>query len=213
MIHPGCFGIPSVFSFVSGVCANCREFGDCQAQSHYALTLVDQSLVSDLLRQHENFANAQGVIRNRGGLETTRLPVRKTKILRVEKRLSEEQEGTIARASKKVGEYLRKLYLCDIESKISSAIQNERNPFCSDGARPYHAAYEAITTGSISKGYLTTMFQEDLGWSKASAKSQTSVVWGVFVALDLAVEDGAYLIASPRIPADNRSNRKFWRGK
>lgn len=209
MIHKGCFGIPSIFSFTSKTCERCSDFSDCQQGSYAALSHVSKSLSGDLLTQHRNYSGTAPLQR---GLNVSKpTPVRTTKLKQIKRELTAEQESIVDGCQKNVGIFLTKLYERGMDDLIEDRILMNENAFEEDGYRPYHLAYKYLTQGCVSRPYMTQMFQQDMGWTRKAARSQSAVVWEVFLALDLAEVQGAYLAPRPRIPCKNRSYRQFGR--
>ena len=198
-----CFGIPSVFSFTSQTCVKCADFALCQAASHAALKAAPVHLVRNLLNSHDKYEKANGLATPNGlALNlTAQVPEQSVKSTRV---LSHGQEEMLGGIPKSAAVALRKLMVLGLDEEALSAAKQGRNAFTLEGNRPFYVAMQTLLSHGFTKPYLTTMFQEQLGWSKASAQTQTSLVWRVFIAIGVAVEDGCGLIAAPGIAAKSR---------
>lgn len=183
MKNPGCYGVPSVFSFTSRVCGGCGSFEGCQRQSHDTLKLLPSNPgVQAMLLKHENH------LRQKEGLSPL-VPKSRQK-----NTITEEQEQQVRSLPKKVGDYLRKLFKRGEDIKIRECAGKGENPFTEEKSRPYRVAFEYLLDGGFTKRFLRTAFMEEMGWSEASAFSQVSIVWHVFVALGVAEESGCALV-------------------
>lgn len=214
MIEPGCFGIPSVFSFTSRVCGKCPHFGRCQSQAHAVLQAAPRELVSKLLGEHIAYCRSQNIeIPDNATLEFSQpMPVVKSKVA-VRYPLTDDQLSVLVGMKKKASEYLRKLMVRGTDKEILSAAELGQNAFTPEKHRAYHLALEMLLEGGITKPFLTAAYCDQLGWSDQSAKSQTSLIWDLFPSMGLALVQGCALIAGPTVRCKNSSIRYAMKGK
>lgn len=182
---PGCFGIPSIFSQTSKVCGVCPQSEPCKGRVVEALVSMPRSQkVKGLLASF--------------GVE----PKEPTKPKR--KALTSEQQEVVASLPKKAGDYLRTLYSRGRDVVIREAAKLGENPFNTFNARPWSAAFNALMRGGVSKAALKMEFVCELKWSESAAKSQVSIIWSVFKALGIAVEDHKGILKPhPSMHCDN----------
>ena len=184
---PGCYGIPSVFSFKSEVCKVCQFNQQCRKVSFEKLKGVPENIhTRNLLRDHERveaaFKSSEGYIDPFEGVKPRKTRLKRSEaIFKVE--LNAEQEEKLKTLPKKVAAVASALW-----RKGFSPIGKE-NPFSESGNRPYYNAFEAMRAGKVTKKGLRMAFCERMGWSETSAYSEVSIVWSLFPVLGIARED------------------------
>lgn len=208
MIRPGCFGVPSVFSFTSRVCGKCEHHGNCQSQAHAALLGAPPRLVGKLLEQHNEYRRAVDASTPESTtLNTTRPTPKTASKLAVRLPLSDAQLATLSGMTKRAAEYLKRLMVRGIDKEVLTAAEMGRNGFMSSKHRSLHLALERLLEGGLTKASLRLAYCEDLGWSETSAFSEVTLVWKIFQAMGLAVEQGCSLVAAPTVICKNAAIR------
>ena len=192
---PGCYGVPSIFSFNSPVCPGCMHFEGCKDSSRDALKRLPDSPGVRLALSRFVTVTEQEPMGRKLITRAARVPKRMP--------LTEDQLAKVAELPKKAGEYLRTLFSKGMDTKVVEAAKNGENPFCKDKARPYHLAFDQLLEGGFTKGFLRVSLIETLGWSESSAFSQVSIIWNVFQALGVAQEQGCALVPTPNVRCKN----------
>lgn len=208
-----CFGVPSIFSFKSNVCANCKEFADCQKESYSALLAIKEyPIATTMLSQHVEFMMRNGIAQSDAGALELSKPIpthQKKKTTRYA--LTAEQIDRISQLPKKIGNFLEKIWVRGLEKQIMQDIRDNKNPFSEHNARPYHAAYEVLRTSRAHRSGMSNHLMETLGWTYQSAYSQVSMIWQIFPELGIAEVDGVHMTAiRPRNKEHN--NEKLLEG-
>ena len=200
MVEPGCYGIPSIFSFKSEVCGSCSHASNCQSDAHSALLALKRlPIVADVLNEHNEYVHNVIVTKfpRPARVQLSKpIPVqRNNNITRVA--LTEEQLDTLEALPKKVQTFLRAVWARGEDKTMWEAARNGLNPFEEDRNRPYHLAYQELMKGKVSRAYLSNVIMDNLGWAYSSAYSQVSMIWRVLPCLNLATVTQAYM---ERIP-------------
>lgn len=210
-MQPSCFGVPSVFSFKCDVCSNCGHFTDCEESAYFALRSIAHRLpVEQALIEHERFRRAkdgdEGVAAP-DPLVIVEAQPRRARVARYD--LTPDQERRLSKLPKKVADYLRKLFVRGLDVKIQMAAERGENPF--DGGKfcTQQVAFDMLLCGGFTKRDLKAQFMDRLDWQESSAYSQVSLVWQVFIELDIAREEGCRLIPSPRVQCNHNGIRKL----
>jgi hypothetical protein len=179
---PNCFGIPSIFNFQSTVCTGCSSFKGCQESSYKSLMQVqDLSIVASEIAQHESY---------RRGLEVVPVKVTKKHFA-----LTAEQLDVIDNTPNKVGTYLKSIWVRGGQLEMHRKVGFGDNPFDVNKARANYLAYELMSNKKVCRMDLCLAFMTELGWTKASAYSQVSMIWKIFPALEIAEIDGVFMKA------------------
>lgn len=207
MSNPGCFGVPSVFSFTSPICGKCGSFEACRSQAHAALLSHPQQwVVRSLLEKHNAYCHREDVVLpERSEIETSRPAPKVASKNAVRFALTPEQMLLLGSLPKKVAEYLKKLMVRGIDRQVLEAAGKGENAFTAEKHRPYRLALDMLFEGGITKPALRTAYCDKLGWSESAAFSQVSMIWHLFPAMRLAENQGCALVPSPRVLSKNSS--------
>lgn len=201
--NPGCYGVPSVFSFKSTVCGACPSRDGCRGAAYQALLSVsDKTFVARFIAEHESHnarLNCPAAPRHDPSftVDVDRPRARATFAM------TDEQKAAVAELPKKAATYLMTLWKKGIPERILEAARRGQNPFGERTFRPARLAYELLVSGGFTKQGLRLAYQESLGWTEGSAFSQVSIIWRVFCALGIAMEDGCRLVPHPKLGAQN----------
>lgn len=204
MTKPGCFGVPSIYSFTSRVCGKCDHAAACQPVAHSALASAPLGVSIRLLRQHEDHCAAVGGTLPVGAtlIVSRVLPTaRKAPALRLP--LNEGQTALLKTLPKRSADYLKKLMVRGVDRAVLAAAKNGENGFTKTKHRPFHLALEKLLEGGITKGQLRVAYCEELGWSETSSFPQVTMIWNIFPAMGLAVEQGCALVVGPGVKSKN----------
>lgn len=202
--HPGCFGVPSVFSFTSPVCTGCASSQACRAASYQALlSMADSPFVGRFIAEHEAH-NRQSSCQVEAPAHrpdvTINAPVPRVKGEFVP---TEDQMRALESLPKKAAAYMLRLLKKGYADRIKEAARLGVNPFRNAPAKGAYVAYELLMQGRVSKSGLRAAFQERLGWTEGAAFSEVSMIWRVFCAMDIAQEEGEVLRVHPMLGAQN----------
>lgn len=205
MIEPGCFGVPSVFSFTSKVCGKCDHFSSCQKKAHAALIAhPQQHVVRSLLEKHNAYVHENEEEMPEGAVLSVSRPAPKSKReSQVRFALTPEQMLLLGSLPKKVADYLKKLMVRGLDRQILEAASKGENLFTQDKHRPYQLALDMLMEGGLTKPMLRAAYIEKLGWTERASSSQVSIVWSLFKAMNLAEEQGCSLVPSPSVLRKN----------
>jgi hypothetical protein len=190
MTRPKCFGVPSVFSFTSPVCAICTLKTDCQDVSYSALKGATQTLqISNLINMHERARSGffSSNVAQVGASSENVSKGLKTRRSQQKKILSVAQEVTLSKAPKKVAKVARTLLEKGFEFQGA-------NPFKPTN-KTYFTAFERLKAGPATKKDIRMTLCSELSWGETSAYSEVSVIWSLFPILGIASqsEDGSTL--------------------
>lgn len=191
-----CYGVPSVFSFKSKVCAGCGNFDDCQKESYSALLSIrEYPIATVMLSQHVEHRMQTGQAQNEPTALNINKPIpthSKAKVVRYA--LTAEQIERIAEMPKKIGNFLSKIWVRGLDKQIAEDITLGKNPFSLTNARPYHTAFEIIRRGKTHRSRMSNELMDVLGWTYASSYSQVSMIWQIFPELGIAKIEGVHMV-------------------
>ena len=208
---PGCFGIPSIFSFTSRVCGKCSHFQTCRVEAHAALKAAPIEIVRHQLRAHEDYCRAHSADSGEEKkIEFTRkvAPSKKVRSLPKKIDLTDAQKAMLEALPAKVSGLLSRLMKRGVDTSVLLAAQHGNNGFDPAKHRSLHLALDMLLEGGITKPALRTAFVEKLGWAETSAFAECTLIWKVFPLLKLAVEQGASLVPGPGVRCKNESIHK-----
>ena len=190
MNNPGCFGVPSVFSFKSSICGACQNRDGCQKQAYAELqSIKGQPHAVMFIRQHEAFMQELHI--DEAPLKSVYRHVADTR-----KALTEEQTIIIESMPKKVAAYLKSVWTKDNYDNMLSRLSKGENPFDQDKNRTHHAVFEEIKQAPRNRADLVEKLRVSFDWTYSSAYSEISAIWKALVALNFAYEDGKMLRAN-----------------
>lgn len=200
--QPGCFGVPSVFSFKAPACAGCPARDACQEVAYAALMAApEKGFLMRLIREHD--ANRRPAPAGRGydpEFTVPEVPARNPS----KSELTPDQEALIQSLPKKAGTYLRTLLKRGILARIRKCALAGINPFPEEQYRPAHLAYELLMRGGFTKRELRLAYASTLGWKDSAAAPQVTIIWQVFQALEIGAEAGCRMVAHPMLAAQNQ---------
>lgn len=186
-INPGCYGVPSVFTFKSAICGACPSHGGCQQQCFEELQAIkDEPYAAPLLKQHTMFMMR---------LDQTKLPnVAKVRLVEDKRKaLTEEQESILSSLPKKVAAFVRSVWTRGGFEDMLNRFNRGDNPFDQSKNRTHHAVFELLKQSECSRIQLVETLREKFDWTHAAAYSEISAIWKALIALNFATEDGAFL--------------------
>lgn len=197
---PGCFGIPSVFSFRSQHCSRCAAHREaCQRQVLDTLRGMDQGIdaVRVALIEHERAVG----LSSRAPLQVQGRGSYVAKSPRFE--LTDAQQLTAAALPKKARARLEKLLRGGYDVLIRMAIKSGDLAFSKiNNQRSLVTALQLLASNpAITRGGLRAAYVGTLGWSDLSAKNEVSIMWQVLPGLGIAVQNSASLALSPELRA------------
>lgn len=187
MNNPGCFGVPSVFTFKSSICGACPSHNGCQKQAFAELQSVsNEAYARPLIKQHIMFMQK---------IDVLEMPnVAKVRVLSDKRKpLSEEQEAVLESLPKKIAAFVRSVWTRGCFKEMVDRASRGDNPFDQAKNRTHHAVYEALKESHCSRVQLVNKLKEDFGWTNAAAYSEISAIWKALIALGFACEDGQFL--------------------
>ena len=212
---PGCFGAATVFSHDSAVCQACPMFDQCGAASLERLNAIKEIVnVKDLLAKHAKAQKGQKPIRDAHRQtkvdeapppvqESTQKPEvtepveRKTQVAKVTFEIDAETQQVIARIPNQKAAQ-QAIVLCK-SNRIEIARQlltDGLNPF-TDGPKYRAVASDLLLAGGFTRQSLKDAYQEQLGWTPATASSHVSIVVGLLPAFNIATQEGENFVLSP----------------
>lgn len=187
MNSPGCFGVPSVFTFKSSICGACPSHVGCQKQAFNELqTVAGEAYAKPLLRQHIMFMQK---------IDVLEMPnVAKERVVS-DKRLAltEEQEEVLNSLPKKIAAFVRSVWSRGTFDDMLAKFNAGDNPFDQKKNRTHHAVFEELKQSRCSRGQLVEKLRESFGWTYAAAYSEISAIWKALIALHFAYEEGDFL--------------------
>lgn len=206
MISPGCFGVPSIYSFKSRVCQGCFAKEECQKKAHEELiSLRGEPHIAELLNEHT--AYSVGIAQSHvAAPRTHEIKLEAPKYISEKKRfaLSEGQMQAIADAPKKVSAVLRTIWTRGLHLEMVERFKSGLNPFDSDRHRTLHAIYAEIQQSKRTRSQLVETLQTRFDWTYASAYPEISNMWKVLIYLGFAEEDGTFLVRA--VPSSSLHN-------
>jgi hypothetical protein len=212
LIEPGCFGIPSIFSFKSDVCNNCEHQSRCQAQSQNTLLSIKESMfVTDILNEHLKHSVAVGntIVPSSVTLDIKKPIPFNGRSKKVRYALTIEQIEILKTLPKKVGAFLNTVWSKGEHLRLISVAQSGRNPFDAEKNRPYQLAYSMMMyEGRATRANLVDTIMDSFDWSYASAYSQVSLMWRALPILGLCIINGDFIeLMYPSKEFQNSTNK------
>lgn len=206
-IVPGCFSVPSVFSFKSKICPKCKHFENCRGEVRDLLHAAPDFLaVRVALIEHERWNEIAGF----DGVMTAPVPAarsqgRPSRAIHPTFPLTQDQERIIASMPARVGVELHKLYSRGKDVLIRRSIVAGKPALEGhSGNRSLKVALSALVTNDLTKQNLKAAFVTELGWSDRAAQNEVSMMWHVLTALKVAVENHGRLVIAPSLLTENR---------
>lgn len=187
MNSPGCFGVPSVFTFKSSICGACPSHGGCQKQAFAELqTVAGEAYAKPLLKQHIMFMQK---------IDVLEMPyIARPRVVSDNRlALTEEQEAVLNSLPKKIAAFVRSVWTRGGFDDMVARFKAGDNPFDQKKNRTHHAVFEELKQSRCSRIHLVDKLRESFGWTYAAAYSEISAIWKALIALRFAFEDGDFL--------------------
>lgn len=199
-----CFGIPSVFSFKSKVCAACPDFEQCREESYASLLSVESKLpLNDLLAEHEGYTIERGVRKPKSKVSDAAPRPRTTTQKTSPRALSQEMEDRLRLLPVKVETAARRILTKRLDLKMRESLARGSNPFTMTDQRYLSVALDRLLGGGFSKGELRSAYMRELGWTEGTAFSHVSMIWHLLPFFELATVSGGYLVPTPLVLPNN----------
>lgn len=202
---PACFASASIHSSDSEVCRGCVVFVECSVASLETLEAIKSVInVRDLLNSHAQNRKLRITPTIIGDeLIENKLPAvqveRKTKIIKMELTITEEDGVLVARLPVKPQMLARRLCETGYISLIRKDLRENRNTFAESGPAFMRIAVDMLLAGGGTKRLLKARLMEELAWSEGTAGSHVAIFCALAVGMNLAEFDGETLVVSPAL--------------
>ncbi len=215
---PACFGAVSCFSHESAVCKECPAFEQCIPAVTETLNRIKGVInVEDHLKKHEKAKKeARARIEERmkqemaeKAAERKEMPMpemkvpRKTKVEKVEFKLTDDQNTLIAELPVKAQSFAVQLCKTGLVDRIKKDLTAGVNPLEKTGPKWLAILIEMLIKGGVTRAQLKSEYMSRLEWSDGTAGSHTSLAFKIFQAFEIAVESESKLIANPKLFESN----------
>lgn len=203
---PGCYGVPSIFSFKSQTCMACASFETCRIESHCELQealAIGGDAVRNALLEYERAAH-DSEPQTTTGIPGARTKPRDKRAKRPRFDLTNRQQMMVSSASKNVAKRLERLFRTGCDVVIRRAIRERDYDFVEIGnQRSLRLALQMLVRDGVTKRGLKAAFVGVLGWSDTSSQSEATIMWGLLPRLEIADIDNESLVLSPKAKAEN----------
>ncbi|MGS9896518.1 hypothetical protein [Acinetobacter baumannii] len=215
---PACFGAVSCFSSDSAVCKECPAFEQCIPAVSETLNRIKGVInVEDYLKKHEK---AKREVKERiearmkqekieQAAERREMPMpkmkvaRKTKVEKVEFKLSDDQNALIAELPVKAQSFAVQLCKTGLVDRIKKDLTAGVNPLEKTGPKWLAILVELLIKGGVTRAELKSEYMKRLEWSDGTAGSHTSLAFKIFPAFKIAIESESKLVANPQLFESN----------
>ena len=187
-IAPGCFGIPSIYSFGSVTCANCPHTTGCQKESLRCLEEdfpKKTTAIVRLIDRHKRFQESLNAGHTRDeALEAINVHVERKRASKPLFALSEEQKRTVESQPEAIGAALTRFWQSGL------AYDGKTNPFPNRGFRSLRIAFDVLKNhGSVSRKSLKEVLMQN-SYTDSAAKTEVSRICRIFEILDIGTFQG-----------------------
>lgn len=202
---PACFAAASIYSSDSEVCRGCITFAECSVASLETLEAIKSVInVRDLLNSHaQNRRLRITSTISEDELIENKLPAaqveRKTKIIKMELTITEEDGVLVARLPVKPQLIAKRLCETGYIDLIRKDLREKRNTFAETGPAYMRVAVDMLLAGGCTKRLMKERLMEELGWSEGTAGSHVAIFCALAVGMNLAEFDGENLVVSPAL--------------
>lgn len=197
MIEPGCFGVPSIYSFKSKVCGGCKFRDNCQIASQQALLAIkSSSVVTDILSQHIEYSSSKGLNSSQASERVyfTQSIQAHQSVKKARYALTAKQLELLDNTPKKVSAFLNTIWSKGLHIEMLERARAGQNPFDINKNRPYHlACRELIAKTKITRSSLVSVIMDEFDWTYSAAYSQVSLMWQVLPALEITEADNTFM--------------------
>ena len=204
MVHPSCFGLPSVFLAVSPVCAVCRSRNLCVPACHQMLVSLSSKIdVSRDLAQLERTAAVVSAQAFPASEVTTTIPAPEPAAVQVKLAIDTTAQSTLDALPVRVAKVMKPLLKRGLDTKARYSIAAGKNPFDDSTPRWLQTAGQCLLDGGMTKAELRERFMREFGWSEGTAFSRVSIVATLLPALRIASVAGDRIMPAPRVVVKN----------
>jgi len=204
MVHPSCFGLPSVFVATLPACVACASRVRCIPTCHAMLvSLSDKIDVTAPLAQLERTAKvvtAQSIPAT--DVETT-IAAPMPAAVRVNLAIGAPEQTALAALPVRAAKVLKPLLARGGDVRARLALAKGQNPFDADAPRWLQFAGERLIAGRFTKAGLREAFVKEYGWSEATAFSRVSLVVALIPTLRLGHVVGDTVLCAPTPARDH----------
>lgn len=128
---------------------------------------------------------------------------RKTKVEKVEFKLTDDQNTLIAELPVKAQSFAVQLCKTGLVDRIKKDLTDGVNPLEKTGPKWLAILIEMLIKGGVTRAQLKSEYMSRLEWSDGTAGSHTSLAFKIFQAFEIAVESESKLIANPKLFESN----------
>lgn len=182
MRNRSCHGDPSVFSFESKTCTGCPGFDSCVGITHDSLLQMKAiTSVTSLIDQHARFIQFKKEGNGHANVVTGK------------RELSQAEEAMAKTLPVKTASQYRRIVSEGFVPRMRDGVASGTNPFSVDGYKYLSVAFDALLAGGFTKKELRLHYMSDCGWSEGTAFSAVSMIWHLFTACGVAIDESGSL--------------------